>query len=206
VDPLPSIRAIGFDYTGVTANLPAGNIFEQIADFTGVEPVTVQDVYHRYNHDFQIGRLDEAALWRHVATDLGAADHFDEIWRTAVARLPTPNEPTLELVDAVRAAGYRVGLLSNLAAPSPWSEDFYRRGLDRHFDAVALSGETGFAKPNPEAFQLLANKLGVTTDELVFIDDRPGALAGVESIGVHPVLFTDLAKLKSDLRTLGLIW
>ncbi len=203
---LAPVRAVAFDYTGVTSNPPAGNIFEQISRLTGADPDTVRDMYHRHNREFQIGTIDQATLWRRVAADLGLSGRFDDIWRTATERLPTPNEPMLGLIDQLRTAGYRTGLLSNLAVPTPWSDDLYRRGLDRHFDAVALSGETGFAKPDPRAFAIIANRLGVPPTSLVYIDDRAAAFIGVEALGIRPILYVNLTQLKHDLHGLGLAW
>jgi HAD superfamily hydrolase (TIGR01509 family) len=204
--PSSPIRAVGFDYTGVLASLPPGDIFEQVAGITGSERNTVQTAYHRYNRDFQLGRLDQAGLWRRVVADLQADDRFNAVFEAARARLPIVNQPVVAFVDQLHRAGYKVGLLTNLATPTPWSEDLYAQGLHKHFDAVGLSGETGLVKPEPAAFQWLATHLGVRLAELVFTDDRPAAMAGADKLGLRTIRFQNLPQLQAELRTLSIEW
>lgn len=200
---VPPVRGLGFDCTGVVATLPEGNIFEQVARLAATDRDTVADYYHRYNRDFQVGRISQEQLWRRVAADLHIESRLQELWDSARGRLPRIDQAVLRIVDQLRAAGYRTGLLSNLASHTPWHDQLYREGVAGHIDAVCLSGETGLAKPDPAAFVVLARQMSVTPTELVYIDDRPQAFSGVEKLGVRTVLFNDLPKLVNDLPDLG---
>ncbi|HUD11089.1 MAG TPA: HAD-IA family hydrolase, partial [Candidatus Saccharimonadia bacterium] len=111
----------------------------------------------------------------------------------------------LALVDQLRELSLRVGLLSNLATPTPWSKELYHSGTADHFDVMLLSGETGFVKPEPEAFLMLADRLEVAPEELVFIDDTPEALSGVEKLGIRPIVYQGLSSLRSSLADLGIL-
>ena len=62
-----------------------------------------------------------------------------------------------------------------------------------------ISNETGYQKPQPQIFKIIAEKLGVNTTELLFIDDTERSLEGAESIGYIPLLYTNNEKLKKDL-------
>jgi HAD superfamily hydrolase (TIGR01509 family) len=177
-----------------------------VARLAGTDSETVRAAYHSHNRAFQVGSLSQKQLWRRVASDLRIEDRFQDLWDTARARLPRIDHEVLAFVDQVRAAGYRTGLLSNLAPRTPWHEQLYREGVDRHFDTICLSGDTGLAKPDPAAFADLAQKMGVAPGELVFIDDRPQAFQGVERLGVHTVAYSDLLQLRHELRSLGCSW
>ena len=106
------------------------------------------------------------------------------------------DEELLQLADHLRMAGYRVGLLGNLAADPGV---FVEQKLDRHFDVMLTSGSIGYAKPDPRAFQILAEQLGVPITELLFIDDSAASLQGTANIGVTPILFRDYGQLLVEL-------
>jgi putative hydrolase of the HAD superfamily len=117
-----------------------------------------------------------------IARDLGGSIQLDQ--------------ELLALADHLRMAGYRVGLMSNLAADP---DVFVEQKLDRHFDVMLTSGATGYAKPDPRAFELLAERLGVPMTELLFIDDSAASLQGTANIGVTPILFRDYPQLLVEL-------
>ncbi|MBV9369168.1 MAG: hypothetical protein JO074_05020, partial [Frankiales bacterium] len=62
----------------------------------------------------------------------------------------------LDVVRRVRAAGHRTALLSN-----SWGLDYDRTDWDALFDVTVISGEVGLRKPEPEIYQLTAERLGV---------------------------------------------
>lgn len=72
-----------------------------------------------------------------------------------------------------------------------------------YFDAVVISSEVNCQKPQPEIFEILFNKLGVKSDELIFIDDSMSSLRGAEDIGYVPILFKDNKQLIEDLSKFG---
>ncbi len=186
-----AVRGIGFDYLGVTALLPAHDrdVFEVLGDLLGLSAAIVKDSYERHNHGFMTGKYSKDELWRLVAADLGKPDQFDAIIEATQQGTPVPDQAVLDLADRLRDNGYAVGLLSNLASGTDWDAALYEAGVDRHFDAVVLSGNLGVAKPDPRAFKALADALDISTDEMVFIDDRESSLTGVESIGVKPIIY-----------------
>ncbi|HUD11625.1 MAG TPA: HAD-IA family hydrolase [Candidatus Saccharimonadia bacterium] len=198
------VRAVGFDYTGVVATLPSGDFFDEMARVAGTSRAVVKEAYTRYRRDFQLGNLTERQLWSRVASNLSATDRFDQLWRRAISRLPSPDPEILALVDTLRSGGIKVGMLSNLAVPTPWSTDLYASGTAAHFDAVVLSGDIGYVKPEPEAFKVLAGALGVSPAELIFVDDRAEALAGIDRLEIRPVQYTGMTALKKSLQHFGL--
>ncbi len=68
-----------------------------------------------------------------------------------------------------------------------------------------ISGEIGFQKPHKEAFEVLFTRLGVRSNETVFIDDSPKSLEKAKEIGYIPVLYKNNDQLKTDLSKLGII-
>ena len=96
---------------------------------------------------------------------------------------------------------YKVGLLSNVAAGA-LQRFFDDRELETMFDAVALSGETGMAKPYKEAYENVAAMLGVSTNECVMIDDGAVNVEGAKLAGMYGIMFENEHQLRADLGAL----
>ena len=204
-----AIRGIGFDYLGVTALLPQrfADIFTQVGQLVNVDPDKVRASYRSHSRQFQIGEFGIEEVWKRVADDIDRSDQLAAIFAASRQDTPIPSKTILDLVDRLRKNGYQTGLLSNLGSGTEWDAALYKAGVDKHFDAVILSGDLGVAKPDPRAFEALADAMDVSTNEMVFVDDRESAVAGVESIGVRPVIYHgwehSIDDLTRDLKALG---
>jgi len=64
---------------------------------------------------------------------------------------------------------------------------------------VVASADIGFAKPEAEAYQITADRLGVRYDECVMIDDREDYCQGAIAAGMHAILYKSLVQLQRDL-------
>ena len=80
-----------------------------------------------------------------------------------------PSPATLEPLDTLRAAGWRLGLVSNCTAETP--ELWKRTPLATRFDAVGFSCELGVAKPDPAIYLAVCSFLGVPPTECVYVGD-----------------------------------
>jgi len=84
--------------------------------------------------------------------------------------LQEPVKPTERLVGDLKAAGYRLYVLSNMSREFI---DFLRRfpvyGL---FDGEVVSCEEHTVKPEPRIYEILLERYGLTPSETLFIDDR----------------------------------
>jgi epoxide hydrolase-like predicted phosphatase len=96
-----------------------------------------------------------------------------------------PDEAMLGAVRRSRAAGIKTGLISN-----SWGDGvaYDPALLDELFDAVVISGEVGMHKPEPEIYELGAERIGVAPDDCVFVDDLRVNCAGAEAIGMKAIL------------------
>jgi HAD superfamily hydrolase (TIGR01509 family) len=64
---------------------------------------------------------------------------------------------------------------------------------------MAVSGEIGHAKPEREAFETAAKRLGVNFDEIIFVDDIERYVLSAREMGIRSILFADLDSLKRQL-------
>jgi len=70
------------------------------------------------------------------------------------------------------------------------------------FELIATSAELPCFKPEPAAFEYVAETFGIERSELLHIDDSPRHIAGARAAGVQGLLYTDLQSLKIDLEAL----
>ncbi len=96
-------------------------------------------------------------------------------------------EDALRLMRDVRAAGRPVGALTNdleaFHGPAWVAEQDWLRG----FDVIVDGSVTGILKPDPRAFALAVEELGVPAGDIVFLDDMPWNVDGGRAAGLQVV-------------------
>lgn len=111
--------------------------------------------------------------------------------------------PDTELLAYIRRElrpRYRLGILSNVAGN--WLESFFKPEDLRLFDVVTMSYAAGIIKPDPRAYTTIAEELGATTGECVFIDDSQRNIAGAEAVGMRTILYQNFGQMKEELERL----
>lgn len=105
----------------------------------------------------------------------------DAIMRTRHIR----NAELVEFVRQLRGV-YKVGMLSNIGETT-MDELFPPAEVSELFDAVILSYKEGIAKPHPEVFRLMAERMGLSPGECVMIDDIEENCDGAEVAGMQSI-------------------
>ena len=121
-------------------------------------------------------------------------DEIIEAWMSMLDELPAER---LDFIDALRAKGHPVYLLSN---GNDLHFDFINRkyGLDRHFDGFFLSQKMHMAKPEPQIFEAVQTAIG-NPDSVVFIDDIPSNRQAAEQT-VHWQTYESLDALRQAMQ------
>ena len=161
------------------------------ADFT--------DAYSRQLLPLLVGEredeVDYAAEIGALFDSLGAEPDPDAVSRFVVAEnrvwRPTHHlEPAVvEVIDALRSDGLRVGLISNaFDPPALMRELFAEIGLLERLDAIALSAEVGKRKPYALMFESALAQAGVEPGEAAMVGDRLREdVAGAQALGIATV-------------------
>jgi putative hydrolase of the HAD superfamily len=116
-----------------------------------------------------------------------------------------PRPEMVAAIAAIKAHGLKVGALTNNWAPSEAQSDRGPHSLGHlgGFDVVVESAVEGLRKPDPAIYELACDRLGITPDEAVFLDDlgvnlKPARALGMTTIKVeHPA--DALAELEAVL-------
>jgi putative hydrolase of the HAD superfamily len=138
----------------------------------------------------QAGELTEPAYWARRTAEAGQ----DGV-RALMARLFGGPEDELvrpqarALVAEARAAGLETAVLTNdLHAfhDQAWID---RMRVLAEVGCVVDTAQHGTRKPEPAAYRLVLDRLGVAADQAVLVDDQPANVAGAEAAGMAAVWF-----------------
>jgi putative hydrolase of the HAD superfamily len=127
--------------------------------------------------DLESGSISLARFEQRVGQALGLDP------RHLARRLTQDLQPDREMRAAVARfhdAGVRTVLVSN-----SWRTTDYE-GLDM-FDAVVLSQEEGVRKPDPRIYKIALDRVALTPEACVFVDDLGGNLKPAQALGMTTV-------------------
>lgn len=116
-----------------------------------------------------------------------------------------PVEGMLEFLQALKAKGYRLYLLSNAATRQPiyWA----RAETSKLMDGAPISAEVKLLKPDPQIYRAFLHKFALRPEECVFIDDTPINVEGALYENMAGIVFNmDVAALAESLHALGVEW
>ena len=138
-------------------------------------------------------QVTERDYWAQRAAELGAA--VGETWDTRALmdrfyQLPEHEwlcAPTIELMTEAKAAGLRVGALTNDMTAFHGPEWVARQEHLKLFDVIVDASLTGVMKPDPRAFRSGAEALGLPAEQIVFLDDMPWNTEGARQAGMTAV-------------------
>jgi epoxide hydrolase-like predicted phosphatase len=204
------------------ADAAPGGITTVLWDFAGVvvsSPWPALTAAGRGDLELLIGPYDEdgdhpwhrlergelaIAEWVGEVTRLGEAAGVEIDFAPLQAMLGelTVHTQVVDRIRALRADGYRLGLITNniREGASSWRSMI---PVEELFDVVVDSSEVGMRKPNPAIFHHALELLGdVEPSQAVFLDDAPGNVEGARRAGLHGIHVDDLDAALAELDAL----
>lgn len=142
----------------------------------------------RFFTQFWDALCDDFHLSEAVRRDLHAFDY------TTCLRVFDDVRPALQ---QARASGLRIGVLSNFALAS-LEKSLRGTGLAPWIDVACAATVIGVAKPAPQAYTIVAARLGVQPEQCLFFDDEPVCVEGAARVGMHAYL-VDRSRRSHDL-------
>lgn len=189
------MKTLLLDADGVTLK-KLGYFSEHFAREQGVP---VEDMIPFYKNEFRLCQQGKADLKEEVAKYLPkwkwdrGADAFLEYWFTTDAKA---DEQVFEVVEELRGKGVKVYLATD--------QEKYRAqylleklGFKNKFDGCFFSCNLGYQKSEPEYFEKIMQKLGVSADELVYWDDDQKNVDVAKSLGIDARFYSNFAEFKA---------
>lgn len=118
-------------------------------------------------------------------------ESFHTEWGMTYAENAVTLPGAAETLEQLRGKEYRIGLLTNGDSKRQWAK-IHSSGLYPYFDAIVVSGDQPFEKPDPEIYRLVLSMLQVRAEEALFVGDTvrtdiEGARrAGIDSLWLTP--------------------
>lgn len=193
--PFSNIRAVLFDLYGTLAfEPPFESCFPTLAAEIGVDLAMYEPARQGTVADAMVGKLatpaDRArAMLVAVGREDGdgLADRLAQIEQEARWPGTVLYPDTLPVLQALRARGYPLGLVSDCTSLMGRSM-VERLGLVPLFDAIALSHEVGYAKPHPAMYRAAYETLGISPEQCLYVGDgNSDELNGAKALGMTTV-------------------
>jgi putative hydrolase of the HAD superfamily len=198
------IKAIIFDFGRVISAQKPPSLFRRYEEDLGLAPGTINPIMFGSPawEDALVGRKTAEEFWHAIGPELNlhTTEEIDA-FRQRYHADEAINEGVLDLIRRLHAQGrHKLAVLSNSPPGlAQWLSDWDM--LDP-FDVVFCSGDEGVKKPDPAAFEITLERLGVAPQEAVFIDDTRGHVETSRALGLHGILFTTAEALQAELHGL----
>ena len=138
--------------------------FKQFFSYVSLTPMP------QFWTDYDMGVLSFEQVAEELAAYRGVEPDFAREMITIAIGKQETIRPTEKLIDELKAAGYKLYVLSNMSREFI---DFLRKQkVYENFDGDVVSCEVGIVKPMPEIYDLLLERFDLDPAETIFIDDR----------------------------------
>lgn len=200
------IKAVVFDFGGVmtTSTMPQRVI--ELAKEKGVDWEVFRRGFEAHRLDYDAGRITLAEMYGLIWGDAGLSVDAE----TTAAFMEADdrswcyrNERTLAWMKALKARGFGIGILTNMAPK------FAREHFESVFadfiavaDAMVISGDEGIVKPQREIYDLLRSRIGLPAESLLFVDDVERNVAGARAAGWRALRFETNDQVEADFERL----
>lgn len=197
------IKALLFDWDGVVARrknfVPIWEVFLQKY---GVPTERTKSALFKVDKDYQRGGITNLDFWQSISKDIGVpADVYE--WNALFFSEREINTELVERLQKVRDR-YKLGIVSN---NFDIMRDRIFREFSTKFDFFSFSCDTGYSKPSVVPFNLIAEKLKISLNELLFVDDDHKNIEVLDGTGVEGVTYSwerdSTSRLYQRLEQLG---
>lgn len=169
------IKAIIFDCFGV---LYGGSL----STLASMAPTGRGKEVHDINSAKDYGYIGYQDYLQQIGEIINVApEEVDRIMREHHA----PNNELINYAKSLKQS-HTTALLSNIG--DQVIERLFDGNVEECFTEVFLSYKEGIAKPNPDAFRLAAERVGVRPEDCVMIDDLASNCEGAELAGMKSIL------------------
>jgi putative hydrolase of the HAD superfamily len=183
-----------FDLGGVVLGSPLHAIrdYERQLGFerNAINRVAAETTPHGAWSRLERGEIEMEAFYTAFEADCAKAGLVMDarVMMQKMSEATAPRPAMLNAIRRLRESGFRVGALTNNWAHAEDGErDDGTRALRDLFDVFIESSVEGLRKPDPAIYKLACERLGVTPDEVIFLDDIGGNLKTAKAMGMATI-------------------
>lgn len=191
------MRWIVFDYGEVIGRRSRG--LPGMARMLGVPADRFEGAYWDSRDAYDRGQSD-VEYWRALGSRLGVevdAARAAELSEADVTGWLDADPETVALLGELGAEGFGLALLSN--APSSHGRVFEQQPWAGHFQHILISGDLNIAKPDPEIWRVLIQRLAAPPPDCLFLDDKQVNVDGARTAGLKAERWTGATTARSHI-------
>ena len=199
------IHAVVFDFGQVICLPPDPRVMDQIARVAGLDTKTMFRLVWDNRSEYDRGTYTGKEYYKRILAlagvrcDEGALEEMARLDSSAWTNL---NPATLRLMEDARAAGRKLGILSNL--PRDFLE-LARKTIPifSQTDVAVFSCEVRAIKPEARIYEELIAACACKAGEIAFFDDMAVNVEKAREMGIAAFLWKDADTAREELARLG---
>jgi HAD superfamily hydrolase (TIGR01509 family) len=194
-------RAVLFDVDGVLVDSYAAHrrSWRALAAERGL-PFSDEEFRNSFG---RTSRESIALYWPGRASDTARLDaRKEELFRDEIAARFPAMDGARELVEALAGAGFLLAVASS-APPENVELTIERLGVRDSFGARVSGHDVHRGKPDPEVFELAAERLGASPDRCVVIEDAPAGVEAAHRAGMKAVALLSTGRRREDFTAVA---
>ena len=198
-------RVVVFDYGEVISLSPSESDMAAVLSISGCDAGSFWAAYWQHRDPLDQGTISVAEYWALLARDLGtgwSVSTVYELWVADFRGWLSVNTGTVDLIAQLHSGGTRLAILSN--AGFDFAGPFRFSPIGSYWERVFVSAEMDAVKPAPAIYLEVADELGITPAEMVFIDNKSVNTDAASALGITTHHFTDAEGLGAFLRLLAI--
>lgn len=197
------IKAIIFDYGKVISDSPGKSTKRDMAEAFNCDEETIGNTIGMFIKDFEVGDISEDVFWENISQQLKepTPENKYELWSKSFRENLIIFEDMISYIKKLKSKNMKVAVISNNT--QPWVDIIREQGGYDEFDLVLNSCEIGISKPNKEIYRLVLERLCVSPEETIFVDDRQENIDPAKRLGMYALVADDdREKLRSDINSI----
>lgn len=197
------IKAVFFDYGGVVVESDQTEFKQYLLDSLELSDEDLTRAIANYKlFTAKGGEAEE--FWEAFAFEKQI--DLDDAWFERLNQLQRDsfklNEALIELIQALKKAGLKVALLSNMREDQ--AKIVRQTGHFDFFDPVLLSYKIGHSKPDLPVFDFAVSELKIPKDSCLLVDDKKQNTDAAIAFGMQGHLYQSVSALSQYLISQGI--
>jgi len=191
------IKAIFFDLDGVLTTDKTGSvtISKHITSKTGLDYDLVLCIKEQYDEPLDDGRITYEEAWNEICNELGTTLDFVLVKESYIT---TPiDHKIIEFAKSLKSK-FKVGIITDNMIDRTnflWKHNSW----DKIFDDMVVSASVGSRKNETKIFEIACERLNVSPNECIFIDNKESNLTACEELGMNGIYFDDKKRAYEEL-------
>jgi putative hydrolase of the HAD superfamily len=194
------IRALILDYGGVISKPQNLDCFQEFLQVLEIDESRFMDVYYAQRKNYDNGKLSGKEYWLKILDqlDLEPNDSLtDDLIRADVKSWTEINRSMIEFIEESRRNVEKLAIISNMMRDTLAYMKSHFEWLE-FFDDQIYSCKIGINKPDIRIFEFCLNRLDISPQACLFVDDSQKNVQGALKSGMKVIHYKSFAQFSKE--------